>query len=165
MVIKTPKNPIIIENTDNMSAEEILDKHFERKKPVTKKKKDVLKLEKQIIKEVKEKEKQIDRIIKINHEPIEFIIKETSYFKPNWFYFKRIFLHIQRFIIYPYQIYACWFNAKFNLKLSKIKILEITKDDNENLYESKRPEEIKESVRKLNKKTDDKMFEIVRSEK
>jgi hypothetical protein len=151
------KNPTIKEDLSEKSPEEILDKKFERKeaKKTIKKppQKDIKKLEKIVKGEVQKAEKEIDKIVIEKHEPIEFIIKETSYFKLNWFYLKTVFIHSKKFMLSPYHRYVNWWNKKFNTpKLSKEDLflkkellnslnttkelpIEFQKDENEILYE------------------------------
>lgn len=121
------KNPVKKEDLSLKSPEEILDTKFERKDIKIKKKTskpETKKLEKIIKGEIQKAEKEIDKIIIEKHEPIEFIIKETSYFKLNYFYLKTVFIHSKNFILSPYRRYEKWWNNKFNTpKLSKEDLL------------------------------------------
>lgn len=141
------KHPSDNGDIEHLSASEILDKHFERKKPNKKAKE---KLIKQVIKEVKEKEKPVKEIVEPNNRPkIEFVIEETSYFKINWFYIKTIFVNAKNFIFHPIKFFK-------NPSAHKIPTAQLIKDENESLYED---------IKKMDDKVKRDMFEIVRSDK
>lgn len=197
-MIKSPKNPEIINNNENLTSKEILDKQFEKKSSKSSKTKsfaDKKRLEKQVIKEIKEKEKPVKEIKEEIQKPqIEFIIKKTSYFHPNWFYIKTVFINCKNFIFHPIKFFKKQSAHKIHLENNKIVDTQFLQsdetlprdtdvllfDDNEKLYEeiikphfSIETLEIKKMDDKVldkphfpeGKRAINKMFEIVRSDK
>lgn len=104
------------------SAEEILDKQFERKprKRITKKE------EKKIIDDTKPKEEIEKTIKKLEHiEPIKPLIvdyemKRTTKFDLNWFFIKKRFVDFEKWISAPYTK-AYWRKHGFKEKEKVIK--------------------------------------------
>jgi hypothetical protein len=71
---------------------------------------------------------------------IEFVLKAVTRYELNWFYFKKLFVKFEKWLISPYTRYEVWFNKSFNTP---------KKDDIEILFEDIIPPKTAEELLKL----------------